>query len=1175
MATTYTAPTAVPTGGMVTVTATSVTDSSVSASAVITVTAPNSNITINLSGSATTVSTGGTITFTAAVSNDSANGGVTWTAACGTQGGCGSFSPTTTASNVATTYTAPATVPAGGTVQITATSVTNPSITSISQITVTGTVVGPPITVSVTPATASTAINQTVALAATVANDSANAGVTWSLSCGSTATGACGSVNPTQTASGAATTYQAPAAVPTGGTVTVTATSVTDTTVSSSSTITITASGGGGGTITVTVSPATVNLVESTTQPFTATVLNDNGGTNQVNWTATCGGGSCGSFAPATTTSGVATTYTAPSSPGTVTITATSATNNTSAASATATITAPPANITVALTTKPPASVTTSANVNLAAVVTGDSATNPKVDWTATCGSSATGACGTFSPVQTASGKGTVYIAPAAVPAGGTVTIVATSDSDKSKTATAPVNIVALIGIAVTTEPGGNLNTGATTTAVATVTNDPAREGVDWTIGACSSGGNPVPSGTDCGSVTSHTASGVAAVYTAPVSAANGLTVSLQATATASESNPLQSVVVANTTPINVVAPLPISIAITNTPPNTLTAGGKAVSAGATVDNDTANKGVDWTVTCGSAGACGSFNPAHTASGADTQYTPPASVPSGGTVTITATSTADTTKTATTTITINPAPVTGNALLNGHYAFVVNGQGSSLLQFIAGSLVADGNGNITSGEEDAATGCIGQIICSSATEAPNLAVKFSGTYTIGSDGRGTINVTAQGSANSNLGINGKQVFKVSMISPQHGYIAEFDGSSTAVFTASGTASGTLDLQTPGDFANGFTGNYSFVVTGYGTDSQILAPAGGVMTLNAGKIATDTNANPLLELDALNSAFDFPSDLSGVSVTNLGFSSSIDSFGRGTFSLPSADSGMNNKPYTFHSYMVDKGHFVLLAADTNYNLAGSGAGFVQPTSTTGLSGDYAFTEASYTGGNPGAPLSTGGSFSCDSFGNLTGTFDIALVAYKNGQPSLKNANEPVTGSCGIADDLGRSVIDISGETLGGLTQLVSYPTASQGFLLLTAASKTSASGSGIAQSQASGISASTFTGSYAANLQVFDTGPSDYFIQNVDVIGQIVADGVSQLSGKADVDQYSYDTGGVLTPNAVVSGSFTEGANGRFTGSLNAAPEATNEIFYVVDGSTVLTLRTDGFGGTGVLQLQTF
>jgi predicted small lipoprotein YifL len=72
-------------------------------------------------------------------------------------------------------------------------------------------------------------------IAADVANDSKTAGVTFSC----TPTSACGSFTPPTVASAAPTCYQAPEAIPTGGTVTVTATSVTDPTKSISAMITV------------------------------------------------------------------------------------------------------------------------------------------------------------------------------------------------------------------------------------------------------------------------------------------------------------------------------------------------------------------------------------------------------------------------------------------------------------------------------------------------------------------------------------------------------------------------------------------------------------------------------------------------------------------------------------------------------------------------------------------------------------------------------------------------------------------------------------------------------------------------------------------------------------------------------------------------------------------------
>ena len=72
-----------------------------------------------------------------------------------------------------------------------------------------------PITVQLAPAPpASLEVSTSTQLAAQLVNDTAAAGVDWSVTCTSSD---CGSIAPAHTASGGATTYTAPATVPTGG----------------------------------------------------------------------------------------------------------------------------------------------------------------------------------------------------------------------------------------------------------------------------------------------------------------------------------------------------------------------------------------------------------------------------------------------------------------------------------------------------------------------------------------------------------------------------------------------------------------------------------------------------------------------------------------------------------------------------------------------------------------------------------------------------------------------------------------------------------------------------------------------------------------------------------------------------------------------------------------------
>ena len=196
---------------------------------------PPTPISVSLSSQrVTTMQVGTTTTISATVSNDSLNGGVIWSVSCSTSS-CGSFNPAKTASGVITTYTAPAAVPGAGVVTVTATSLSDPTKSASASITIT---TAPAISVSLTtPPPSSLATGATASIIATLTGDSANAGVAWSVTCGSSS---CGSFNPTTTASGAATTYTAPAAAPSGSTVTIQATSVTDTTKVATATVSVT-----------------------------------------------------------------------------------------------------------------------------------------------------------------------------------------------------------------------------------------------------------------------------------------------------------------------------------------------------------------------------------------------------------------------------------------------------------------------------------------------------------------------------------------------------------------------------------------------------------------------------------------------------------------------------------------------------------------------------------------------------------------------------------------------------------------------------------------------------------------------------------------------------------------------------------------------------------------------
>jgi hypothetical protein len=196
---------------------------------------PPAAISVTLSSQrVSTMQVGTSTTISATVNNDALNGGVTWSVSCSTSS-CGSFSPTKTGSGANTSFTAPATVPGTGVLTLTATSVSDTTKSATASITVT---TAPAITVTLsTPPPSSLATGATASVIASVTGDSANAGVTWTVTCGGSQ---CGSFNPTKTASGTATTYTAPTIAPSGNSVTIQATSVTDTTKAGTATVNIT-----------------------------------------------------------------------------------------------------------------------------------------------------------------------------------------------------------------------------------------------------------------------------------------------------------------------------------------------------------------------------------------------------------------------------------------------------------------------------------------------------------------------------------------------------------------------------------------------------------------------------------------------------------------------------------------------------------------------------------------------------------------------------------------------------------------------------------------------------------------------------------------------------------------------------------------------------------------------
>jgi hypothetical protein len=180
-------------------------------------------VTISISPTTTSVATTKTQQFTATVSGTT-NTAVTWQVN-GATGGDATHGTISTAG----VYTAPAAVPTPAAVTVTAVAQADStqSVAAVVTITATG---GSNITVSVSPRRGGLTVTQTLSIAATLANDTTNAGVSWSSSGG-------GSFSPATSTSGNSVTFTAPSSA---GILTITATSVADGSKTASATIGVT-----------------------------------------------------------------------------------------------------------------------------------------------------------------------------------------------------------------------------------------------------------------------------------------------------------------------------------------------------------------------------------------------------------------------------------------------------------------------------------------------------------------------------------------------------------------------------------------------------------------------------------------------------------------------------------------------------------------------------------------------------------------------------------------------------------------------------------------------------------------------------------------------------------------------------------------------------------------------
>lgn len=446
-----------------------------------------------------------------------------------------------------------------------------------------------------------------------------------------------------------------------------------------------------------------------------------------------------------------------------------------------------------------------------------------------------------------------------------------------------------------------------------------------------------------------------------------------------------------------------------------------------------------------------------------------------------------------------------NANFSGTYSFAYSGSNTGGFFAVTGSLVADGNGNITSGVEDFNSPGLGGVA---------TGVAISGAYSVRTDGRTVATINAP-SLTSPLN---KFVVTFVLLSPQKALIIQFDSNATG--------SGTIDQQSSAAFnLAALAGALAFSVSGVDGVGNPEDSVGLVNTDNAGNITSGT-------VDANEN---FVSANAPLSASTIAAPST--STGRGTLTIAS---GLGT--FNFAYYIVDGNHLKLVEID------GGGpfmAGDAFRQTSAAVSGSFAFTQVGSTTSGHGVFL-FGAILNTDGAGNVLPT---SVEDIDNGGSTTVAGGASVQGTYTIS--AGRGTMHLTGaETLN----LVFYPSTA-GLLMLDVDSTVVASGTAILQTGAP-FSNGSINNGYGMNFTSI-LGPGTVSQSELDAIAQFNANGSGSLTGAMDVNN-----SGATSSSLALSGSYTVNSNGRGTAQLKTSQTTFNLIFYMGSNSQVQFIELD-------------
>jgi large repetitive protein len=169
------------------------------------------------------------------------------------------------------------------------------------------------------------------------------------------------------------------------------------------------------------------------------------------------------------------------------------------------------------------------------------------------------------------------------------------------------------------------------------------------------------------------------------------------------------------------------------------------------------------------------------------------------------------------------AGTSNDSLVSGEYSFLFQGFDSDGAVAIAGSLVTDGNGKITAGFLD-----------SNRMSGVVSRAALLGTYSVGTDGRGTMEMVAT----NNVGVALALDFNLALDSKGNIHFFEDNSTTTNTDPKKTHGIGIMKPVTQSFAAGSFSGNYAFLFTGTDMAGSATALGGVVHADGVGNITTN-------------------------------------------------------------------------------------------------------------------------------------------------------------------------------------------------------------------------------------------------------------------------------------------------------------------------------------------------